>query len=235
MPGRHITPEGQLRPTQAAVLRAIEAYIQRHDRPPTLREIAQDADITSLAHVVFLLNTLEQGGYITREPGVSRGIHLTHLAHRTGIRRPSGVPILGTIAAGAPLDLYDPAEVETLDVGAHARTVAAAEFALRVRGDSMIEEGILDGDYVLVRPGHTAHEGALVVAVHLLAEGGSERGAATLKRLQFQADRRDGQVRRVLLCPANAALRPLAIPMAEWEREWQVQGTVTAVYRRFGR
>jgi repressor LexA len=240
---------------QKAVLSAIEVYIQRYDRPPTVREIARDASIRSLSHVAFLLDRLEQRGYITCDHGVSRGIHLTHRLdqldqldqkQRRAIIHPafpgapdvrsvphglSSVPILGAIAAGVPLDLFEGGELETLDLGAHARTPDSAEFALRVRGDSMIEEGILEGDYVLVRSGHSAPEGAIVVAVHLNADGGSERGAATLKRLRFQRDRRDGQVLRVLLCPANVALRPIKIPAEEWEREWQVQGTVTAIYR----
>jgi repressor LexA len=84
-----------------------------------------------------------------------------------------------------------------------------------------------------VRRGHTAPAGALVVAVHLLAGGGSERGAATLKRLRFQVEHRTRRVVGVLLCPANARLRPIAIPKEEWEREWEVQGTVTAVHRRY--
>lgn len=89
-----------------------------------------------------------KGWAFCRERGVSRGIHLI---------RPSGVRILGTIAAGSPLDLFnDTGLPETLDLGAHAHIGGSApdsQFALRVRGDSMIEEGILDGDYVLVQLG----------------------------------------------------------------------------------
>lgn len=243
---------------QKAVLSAIEVYIQRYDRPPTVREIARDASIRSLSHVAFLLDRLEQRGYITRDHGVSRGIHLTHrldqldqldqkqrraIIHPAFLGTPvvpdkprgvSAVPILGAIAAGVPLDLFEGAELETLNLGAHAGMPDGAEYALRVRGDSMIEEGILDGDFVLVRSGHSAPEGAIVVAVHLMnAEGGSELGAATLKRLRFQRDRRDGHVLFVLLCPANVAVRPFKIPAEEWDREWQVHGTVTAIYRPF--
>ena len=206
---------------QADVLNAIETYIQHYDRPPTLRELAHDAHLKSLGHLSYVLDALERGGHITWERGVSRGVHPTR-------RRASAlsVPILGAIAAGWPLDLFEPAgPPETLDLEANAGGEAAV-FALLVRGDSMVEEGILDGDYVLVRPGKAALDGAIVVAVHLLADGGGERGAATLKRLQV--DRRRGYVR---LCPANAALQPIEIPAAEWKREWQVQGTVTAIYR----
>jgi repressor LexA len=230
------------------VLRAIEAYVQSHDRPPTLRDIVRDAHIKSLGQVVPLLKTLEQRGYLTRDPKVSRGIHLTGKTQQLlsslepdperrdvprDMKRGPGVPILGTIAAGEPLDLFEASEVEALDVGRDVRPGDPSVFALRVRGDSMIEDGILDGDFVLVRPGPTAPPEALVVAVHLLAGGGSDRGAATLKRLRFQKDRRTERVLAVLLCPANASLQPIAIPTEEWDREWQVQGMVTAVHRRY--
>ena len=79
---------------------------------------------------------------------------------------------------------------------------ADAEFALRVRGDSMVDEGILDGDYVLVRPGKAAPDGTIVVAVHLLADGGGERGAATLKRFFKEKN-------RFRLEPANKTMKPI--------------------------
>jgi repressor LexA len=216
------TIEGNGQPLKrpAQVLRAIEAYLRRYDRSPTVRDLCRETGILSTGYVFYLLARLELDGYITREAGVSRSIRLT---------RPAGVPIVGTIAAGLPLDLFDAGEPETLDLAAHARAGdgAGAEYALRVRGDSMIEDGIFDGDYVLVRPARTAPEGAIVVAVHLASEGG-EHGAATLKRLQL--DRRH---KCVLLCPANAALRAIEIPMKVWRREWAVQGTVMAIYRPY--
>jgi repressor LexA len=220
---------------QAQVLRAIEAYVRRHNRPPTVRDLCRETKIASTGHMAYLLAGLQRRECIVCERGVARGIRLT--------RSPgtSGVPILGAIAAGQPLDFFDTGAPETLDLAAHAHTrqgggdddacdtgSAGTEFALRVCGDSMIEDGIFDGDYVLVGPASAAPEGTIVVAVHLASEGG-ERGAATLKRLQL--DRRH---KRVLLCPANAALRPIEIPMEVWTREWQVQGTVTAVYRPYG-
>jgi len=210
---------------QAEVLGAIEAYVRRHDRPPTVREIGHDVGIASTGHVAHVLAVLERRGYLTCDHGVARGIHLT---------RAPGVPILGTIAAGAPLDLFDAGPPEMLDLAAHVRggeragDAADSEFALLVRGDSMIDDGILDGDYVLVQPVGAAPEGAIVVAVHLASAGG-ERGAATLKRLYL-----DRRRERVLLCPANAALQPIEIPAAEWARDWRVQGTVTAIYRPYG-
>jgi repressor LexA len=174
--------------------------------------------------MTYVLEALEQYGYIAWERKVARGIHLT---------RAPGVPILGTVAAGQQLDLFDAGAPETLDLAAHARAsgivgdAANASFALRVHGDSMIEERIFDGDYVLVRPAHEAPEGAIVVAVELDSNGG-EHGAATLKR--FCVDRQRGLV---LLCPANASLKPIEIPIADWGRKWRVQGTVAALYRPY--
>ena len=89
----------------------------------------------------------------------------------------------------------------------------------------MIEEGILDGDYVLIAPGSTVASGAIAVAIENSANGG--RGAATLKRVFIQ----QGGVR---LQPANRALKARFIAAEEWDREWSVQGTVVALYRRYG-
>jgi repressor LexA len=239
MSGTRHTPEDAsghpLGRRQAQVLRAIEAYFRRHNRPPTVRDLCRETDIASPGHMAYLLNGLGRREYLVRERGVARGVRLT------GPLGTPGMPILGAIAAGQPLDFFAAGEPETLDRGAHAHTsygsgernageagAAGTEFALRVRGDSMIEDGIFDGDYVLVRPTSAAPEGTVVVAVHLTSAG-SDRGAATLKRLQF--DRRH---KRVLLCPANAALLPIEVSMEVWTREWQIQGTVAAIYRPYG-
>ena len=99
-----------------------------------------------------------------------------------------------------------------------------AVYALRVRGVSMIEDGILDGDYVLIAPSPTPTNGAIMVAVQHNANG--DRGAATLKRVFVQSD-------GVRLQPANAALAARFIPGKEWGAQWSVQGSVVAVYRRY--
>ncbi len=205
----------------AQVLQAIETYLRRHDRSPTVRDLCHATGIPSTSYMFFLLAKLELDGYITREPGVSRSIRLT---------RPRGVPIVGAIAASCePLDLFDLADVETLDITVHARGgrggTADDVYAFRVKGDSMIKDGIFEGDYVLVRPGPDAPEGAIVVAVHLVQQA-SGRGAATIKRLRFDRKRH-----YVLLCPENDTMEPIEIPMKVWKREWAIHGTVTGVYR----
>jgi len=212
---------GQLLTRPAQVLQAIERYLRHYDRSPTVRDLCRETGIRSTSYVFYLLAGLELDGYITREPGVSRSIRLT---------RPRGVPIAGAIAAGSPLDLFDTGAPEILDFAQHtwyAGDGADAEYALRVQGDSMIEDGIFEGDYVLVRPAHNPPQGAMVIAVHLHSDTG-ERGAATVKR--FQPDRHRN---RVLLCPANAAHQPIEVPMKVWTREWAIHGTVTAIYRSY--
>ncbi len=213
------------------ILDAIEEYQRAHGRPPTIREIGVRVGIAAPSHIRYHVTKLEQEGALKREPGSSRSLVST---------RPSGVRVLGTIAAGDPLDLFDAGEPEWLDmaelgravppVASRARTGTGAGrgseeiYALRVRGTSMIDDGILDGDFVVIAAGPTVENGAIAVALHTRANGG--RGAATLKRV-FRRD--DG----VVLQPANAALKPWLVSAEDWDQEWRVQGTVLAVYRRY--
>lgn len=218
---RRRTTAGELRDEILRVVEVVEAYPQEHGHPPTIREIGAAVEVESTSHVAYHVSVLERQGLVSREPGKSRGI--------TSTRRP-GLPILGTIAAGDPLDQFDGGEPDMLDFGEVASVMAAVPratangiYALQVRGTSMIEDGILNGDYVLIAPGPTAMNGEIAVATHNVANGG--RGAATLKRVY----RRDSGI---ILQPANAELEPRFIPAKEWDDEWTVQGTVVAVYRQ---
>lgn len=192
----------------------IREYIQREGRPPTNREIGLSVGIKSTGHVDHHLSALERKGLIIRERGVSRGIRL----------QKQGVPIMGTIAAGQPLEIFEVsnanADTDTIDMGGQASPRA---FMLRVKGDSMVDDHIADGDYVLIEPGPDAHDGEIVVATHDLGDGAS---AATLKRFF----REKGRVR---LQPANAAHQPIYVDSAEWEREWKIQGKVGALFRQW--
>jgi repressor LexA len=206
---------------RANILHTIEAYWREHGRPPTIREIGSAVGVKSTAHVAYYVALLEREGLLSREPGRSRGLLPT---------RPSGLRVLGTIAAGYPLEQFDTGESELLELDELTRAVTSAPapqqdvFALRVRGTSMVEDGILDGDYVLIAPGPTVANGAIAVATENAANGG--RGAATLKRVFVRSD-------GVELQPANAQLSSRYITRKEWNREWRVQGTVVAVYRRY--
>jgi repressor LexA len=196
---------------QRQMLSFIEAYSARNGRPPTYREIGRAVGIGSTSHTVHHLKMLEKFGHITREHNLSRGIRLA---------RKSGVPLLGEIAAGAPLDVLDTDDPDMLDVG--VRVGEQDEYALQVRGNSMIDEYIFDGDYVLIQRCTQVEKGTIAVAVHKTLNGG--RGAATVKA--FYRER--GRVR---LQPANPTVPPILIPAREWDREWEVQGRVTGVYR----
>lgn len=196
---------------QAKIYRFICEYMRDNGRPPTNREIGEAVDIHSTGHVDYHLNMLERKGYIIRERRKSRGIKLPEQEQR-------GPRIVGTIAAGVPLDIFADAQSDVLDMSTHTR-----EYVLQVRGQSMIEDHIADGDYVLVDPDAYIHDGDIIVATHKTDTG--ERGAATLKRLY----REQGRVR---LQPANSEMQPIYIDAKDWDNEWEVQGKVTAVYRR---
>ena len=127
----------------------------------------------------------------------------------------------GRIAAGEPLDIFSDA-VESIDL--HLDLVDSENsYALVVRGRSMIEDHICDGDYVVIKPQSTCQNGDIVVAVHM--QEGVE-GSATLKRI-FHEKEHD----RVRLQPANSELDPILIPKSVWDREWQIQGKVIAIVR----
>jgi repressor LexA len=196
---------------QARILSFIEAYSREHGRPPTNREIGKEIGIGSTGHVDYHLTVLEKKGYLIRERKKSRGLRLVH-------EEQPGLRIAGTIAAGAPLDIFEPAHQETLDLSQHQR-----EYVLRVRGQSMVEDHIADGDFVLVQGDTNFNDGDIIVATHKQATG--EGGAATLKRIYREQD-------RIRLQPANAEMEPIYVSAHEWDEEWEVQGKVTAVYRR---
>jgi repressor LexA len=208
---------------RARILHSIEEYRRAHGRPPTIREICVAVGIKATSHVTHHVDMLVRQGYLRREPG-SRGLMLA---------RPAGLRVLGTIAAGVPLELFDESEPELLELDEFESAMTAIPAgrqsamrevnALQVRGASMIEDGILDGDYVLIAPGTTVANGAIAVVIDNTSNG--VRGAATLKRV-FVSD--DG----VRLQPANAEFASRCISKEEWDREWSVQSTVVAVYRR---
>ncbi|WP_052888666.1 transcriptional repressor LexA [Thermogemmatispora carboxidivorans] len=198
---------------QRRMLEFIVNYIRREGMPPTNREIGKAMKIASTGHVDYHLSMLEKRGYIVREAKKSRGIKLT--------RHPWGIPVEGTIAAGEPIEIFSEPD-QTIEVG-HG-VDPESSFALVVRGQSMIEDHICDGDYVVIKRQRTCENGDIVVAVHLV-EG--IPGKATLKRFFLEKE-------QVRLQPANAELEPIYIPRDEWDREWEIQGKVIAIVRHYG-
>lgn len=194
---------------QGEVLRYIAEVVRQQGYPPTLREIGERFGISSSNAVRAHLRALEKKGYIRRRARTSRGIELL-IPEASGPAAGEGieVPVVGRVPAGEPLLAIENIErILLLD-----QTLARGEgcFALRVTGDSMVEDGILEGDYVLVRPQPTANNGEVVVAL--------VEGEATVKRFYRETD-------RVRLQPANVRLGPI------FAHEVQIVGRVVALVR----
>lgn len=178
---------------QKQVLAFIKEYVDRHEYPPSLREIAAHLGVSGNVAVLSHLGALERKGFIRRDTGSSRGIVLI----REKQPAVSQVPIIGRVKAG-PLTLavediegYYPMETMQLRGGT---------FFLRVKGDSMINDAIMDGDLALIRPQETADNGDIVVAMI--------NGEATLKRFHRERD-------HIRLQPRNPNMEPIIIPAGE--------------------
>ena len=193
---------------QKELLDYLTAYIEQHGYAPTLEEIGRNFALGSLATVHKHLQNLEHKGHIRRLPNRSRALEVTP---RDGARATVQVPLLGRVAAGNPLEPIEVPESVALPEEMLGR---GETFALRVQGDSMVGDGILDGDVVVVESRNTVENGATVVAL--------VRGEATLKR--FFRER--GRVR---LMPANERLAPIVAAAEDVE----VRGEVVALLRRY--
>ena len=187
----------------------VRAYTLRHGYAPKLREIAGHLGIRSRGVVHRHLRALEDEGLLRIEPDRARGIRLRGRAAAT---RSLALPLLGRIAAGRPIEAI-PGEDE-IDLSEFF--VNHNRFVLRVAGDSMIEDGILDGDMVVVEKRDSAENGEIVVA---LIDGME----ATLKRLQKN---RDGSV---TLRPANSQMPPMRYPATRV----RIQGIVVGQFRSY--
>ena len=197
---------------QRKIFDFIVNYIRDEGMPPTNREIGKAMKIASTGHVDYHLSMLEKKSLITREAKKSRGIKL--------VQQQWGIPVRGVIAAGAPIESVN--EGQLLDVGRELEQQNT--YALVVKGRSMIDDHICDGDYVVIKPQETCENGDIVVAVHLAP--GTD-GQATLKR--FFQEKEHNQVR---LQPANSEMSPIYVPRKEWDSEWKVQGKVVAIFRQ---
>ncbi|GIW14206.1 MAG: LexA repressor [Tepidiforma sp.] len=188
-----------LSPRQQQILDFLRAFIEEHDYPPSIRDIQEGCGISSTSVVDYNLRKLEEKGYIRRDREISRGIEL--LGARGRRPRIIEVPLLGTIAAGQPIpvpssDRWAADAEEVLAVTEDMVRGRTNVFALRVRGTSMIEDLIDDGDIVFLEPVRTADDGDRV-AVWL-----KDRGEVTLKRIY----RENGRIR---LQPANSTMEPI--------------------------
>jgi repressor LexA len=196
---------------QQEIFDFIKRYSSRHGYPPTVRDIGKAVGLASSSTVHAHLANLEKVGLLRRDPSKPRAIELLDKAVE-GVRnvvRPNGLPLVGQVAAGQPVlaeeNIEEYVEVPGLAGGEDG------DYLLRVRGDSMKDAGILEGDHVVVRPQTTAKDGQIVVA--LVGE------EATIKRFFKESD-------HVRLQPENAAMEPIR------SREVRVLGRVVGVMRK---
>jgi repressor LexA len=202
---------------QKDVLDLIADFVERNGYCPSYEEIAGGLSLASLATVHKHILALETKRYLRRGVNQSRSLEVSteYLADRRRREGPpagASVPLVGRIAAGAPVEAF----ATTEGIAFTDFTGDKDSFALQVRGDSMIEDHICDGDYVLVERTTDVHDGDIVVALVRGAE-------TTLKR--FYRESAD----TARLQPANAALQPILVPLAEL----QIQGRLLAVMRKY--
>jgi repressor LexA len=203
---------------QREIFDFVSEYVRERGYPPTVREIGEAVGLASPSTVHAHLANLERAGLLKRDPTKPRALELIGreraVSAGNGDSRTRRLPLVGQIAAGGPLlaedDVEDYLEVPEL------LAAGGADFLLRVKGESMIQAGILDGDYVVVRKQQDARDGDIVVA---LAGDDETADEATVKRLF-----RDGQ--RVRLQPENDALEPI------YAGHVQILGKVIGVFRQ---
>ena len=204
------------------ILDYIAATLRARGFPPSVREIALAVGLSSTSAVHHHLLMLEREGYLERDEAQSRAIRLTPTAAiQLGLSHelvPQSItadahvlPIVGEIAAGEPIYAYED-KTETMSLPSELAAKGRDTFVLRVRGKSMIEDHIDDGDYVVVQSQNTARDGDIIVAL-------LEDSRATLKRFFREKD-------RIRLQPANGEMQPI------YTRDIQIQGKVIGVIRR---
>lgn len=192
---------------QREVLDFISGFEQRNGYSPSFEEIARGLDLKSLATVHKHLTNLESKGLLRRAHNRSRSIDLVPAQSKNE----RSIPLMGAISAGFPLDASE--NVETISFSDLIGRDNA--FALKVRGDSMRDEHIIDGDYVLVEKTRTAHQGDIVIALVNGAE-------TTLKRYYIEGS-------MIRLQPSNLEMDPIFVPAAQVA----IQGRVLGLLRKY--
>jgi len=196
---------------QRQILDFVSQYIQKYGYSPTLAEIAQAIGVSSLATVHEHLETMAKKKIIRRYRGAVRGLEI--LEKNLGqVTKGVELPVLGFIAAGQPIEPHTDPNA-TLSVSPGLVSGKKRNFVLQVKGSSMIDEGILDGDFVVIEQQEAAKNGEIVVAL-------LENGFATLKRFFKEAT-------RIRLEPANSQMAPI------FAKNVKIQGKVIGVVRRY--
>lgn len=198
---------------QKQILGFIKQYIQVNGSAPTLRQIAEAIGVSSLATVHEHLQALEAKGLIKRRSGKIRSIDLAQSDINFDQQEEFTAPILGFIAAGVPIEPYTDPNAK-MNIPASFVSGKKRTYVLQVRGESMIEDGIMDGDHVIIEQTEAANNGEIVVAL-------LDNGMATLKRF-FR------ETTRIRLEPANAKMAPIFV------KNVRIQGKVVGLVRKYG-
>lgn len=195
---------------QKQIFDYINRNIDKYGYAPSLTEIAEYLGLSSLATVHEHLSVLEKKGLIRRYKGAVRGIEVidNHLPLNTTIE----LPVMGFIACGEPIEPYNDPNA-TLAVNSTLVKAGDKSYVLQAKGDSMVDDGILNGDYVVLREQNEAKNGDIVVAL-------LKNGFATLKRYYKETN-------RIRLQPANSTMSPMFV------NEVEIRGKVVAIIRQF--
>jgi repressor LexA len=192
---------------QAQILAYITDYIGENNYAPSYREIGQHFGLSSTATIAEHIDSLKQKGYLSHEENLARSIQVNPALSTES--EYFSIPLLGAIAAGRPIEAI--ATNETIDI---PRDMMGNNiYALRVRGESMIEDGILSGDYVIIEQSRIAKNGDIVVAL-------IDNDSVTLKRFYKEKD-------YIRLQPANSSMNPIFL------KKVAIQGKVKGLIRKF--
>jgi repressor LexA len=204
---------------QSKILSFVKTFTLDNGYPPTIREIGEAVSISSTSVVNYNLDALQRGGYIYRDRTVSRGIRLVEgLGELTGATELVRIPMLGRIAAGEPLRVFSEGfdgETDTLEVTRDIVSDEEGIYALKVKGTSMIDALINDGDIVIMRHAETANNGDMVAAWL------RDREETTLKRFFHEGN-------RIRLQPENQTMAPIYVDPEQID----IKGRVVAVIRQ---
>ena len=201
-----------LYPRERQLLDFITQFIQRYGYAPTLKEIGEALKLSSPATVHEHVDKLRMKGFIKKLDGTARGLEVVEQYRTKDAITAVEVPVLGYIAAGAPLEPYTDPHFY-ISVAPSMIAANRASYVLQVKGTSMIDDGILDGDYVVVQHQQDAQNGDIVVEL-------LPNGLATLKRIFFEKD-------RIKLVPANSQMAPIITTHVK------IQGKVVGLLRKF--